>query len=246
MWRRAPTVLGAKATAVVDVPGDENDGVRGLDAAFEGNSMRVVTNPLAGCPVGDACQDLRVALIPHRPGLDAELPTIRFRWSLDMTLYEFVEAPLELFSMDRSPARALGFVHKLIVGARPRILLASALMLRPDDLRVHAPIKPAGAGPACLRVLGAFGQVGVVRVRTERPAHPGRLIGARAAQVPLANSGLGFGRPVRSGVQGRRRLLGRVADSSELALGVRSRRRLAAALVVGGSLLAVAATAGVA
>lgn len=99
-----PTVLGSKARAEVRVPGFENGGVAGLDVQFQGNSVLVVTNPLAGCPVGDACQDLRISLIPNRSGgLDAALPTIRFHWTLDLTLYEFVEAPLELFSMDRSP-----------------------------------------------------------------------------------------------------------------------------------------------
>ena len=99
----APTVLGSRAEAVVFVPGWENGGSPLLDAQFQGDSVRVVTNPFAGCPVGDACQDLRISLVAHRPGLDAEVPTIRFRWSLDVTLYEFAEAPLELFSMDRSP-----------------------------------------------------------------------------------------------------------------------------------------------
>jgi hypothetical protein len=98
-----PTVLGAKARAEMLVPGSEYGGIASPDAQFEGDSVRVITNPLAGCPVGDACQDLRIALIPQRPGVDAELPVIRFRWSLDMTLFEFAEAPLELFSMDRSP-----------------------------------------------------------------------------------------------------------------------------------------------
>ena len=98
-----PTVLGGKARAIVHLPGYENGGTALLDARFEGDSMRVVTNPLAGCPVGDACQDLRISLIPSRSGPDAPLPTIEFSWSLDMTLYEFAEAPLELFSMDRSP-----------------------------------------------------------------------------------------------------------------------------------------------
>ena len=98
-----PTVLGPKARAEMLLPGYENGGIASPDARFEGDSVRVVTNPLAGCPVGDACQDLRVALIPSRSGPDAALPAIRFSWSLDMTLFEFAEAPLELFSMDRSP-----------------------------------------------------------------------------------------------------------------------------------------------
>ena len=98
-----PTALTGKARAVVHLPGYENGGIALLEAQFQGDSVRAVTNPLAGCPVGDACQDLRISLIPRRAGVDAELPEIRFRWSLDMTLFEFAEAPLELFSMDRSP-----------------------------------------------------------------------------------------------------------------------------------------------
>ena len=63
-----PTVLGSKARAEVRVPGYENGGIPLIEGQFQGSSVLVVTNPLAGCPVGDACQDLRISLIARRTG----------------------------------------------------------------------------------------------------------------------------------------------------------------------------------
>ena len=100
-----PSATGGspRMTAVVTLPGWEGGGVTQINAGSERGSLTVTTNPLAGCPVGDACPSLTISTVAERVEYDAPPPTLAYAWRLDITVFSFAEAPLELSTLDHSP-----------------------------------------------------------------------------------------------------------------------------------------------
>ena len=94
---------GPRVTTVVTLPGWEGGGVTQINAGSERGSLAVTTNPLAGCAVGDACPSLTISTVAERVEYEAPRPTLNYGWRLDITLYSFAEAPLELSTLDHSP-----------------------------------------------------------------------------------------------------------------------------------------------
>ncbi len=97
---------GTRADVVVtsQIP---NSGTRPIFRSFIGGDVSVVANPMAnptaGCHVGEACPDLTIATIVSPREQGAPLPTVRFHWSLDLTIYSFTDVPISLSAEDLSP-----------------------------------------------------------------------------------------------------------------------------------------------
>lgn len=95
---RANTVITAR------IP---QSGIRPLYEGFIGGEANVVANPMANptgaCRIGEACPDLTIATIVSPSEQGAQLPTVRFQWSLDLAVYSFTDIPISLSAADRSP-----------------------------------------------------------------------------------------------------------------------------------------------
>lgn len=78
-------------------------GVRPIYGNFNAGDASLVAGPMAGCRVGDACPELTIATIVARRDQDSPLPTVRFHWSLDLTVYSYADVPVSLSVNDRSP-----------------------------------------------------------------------------------------------------------------------------------------------
>jgi hypothetical protein len=82
-------------------------GTRPIYGNFVGGDVGVVASvfatPVAGCHVGEACPDLEIATIVSPKDREAPLPTVRFHWSLDLTVYSLTDVSISLSADDRSP-----------------------------------------------------------------------------------------------------------------------------------------------
>jgi hypothetical protein len=94
---------GPMVNADVTLPGWEGGGVTQIHTSSSDGRLAVTANPFAGCAVGDACPSLTISTVAVRGDFDAPRPTVRYAWSLDVTLFSFAEAPLTLSTLDHSP-----------------------------------------------------------------------------------------------------------------------------------------------
>lgn len=92
---------------IVITPRVPQSGTRPIHRNLAGVDVGVVASnfatPVAGCNVGEACPELEIRAFIPRGGQDASPPTIRFHWSLDLTVFSFTDVPISLSVEDRSP-----------------------------------------------------------------------------------------------------------------------------------------------
>ncbi len=103
---------GGPYVTTVITPRIPQAGTRPIYGNFTAGEASVVAsamaNPTAGCHVGEACPELTIATIITRGDQGAPLPTVRFHWSLDLTVYSFTDVPISLSVEDRSPESGTG------------------------------------------------------------------------------------------------------------------------------------------
>jgi hypothetical protein len=85
-------------------PSGVRAGSRPINRTFVGGEVRVVTNPLAWCRVGEQCSDVLIDTIRGNAIDGSPLPAVKVHWTLDLTVFSFTDVPVSLSVENHSPA----------------------------------------------------------------------------------------------------------------------------------------------
>jgi hypothetical protein len=83
----------------ISPPGPGN---AGISFSIGDAGSTIVTNPLTGCRLGEACPDLTIKTYRGTSGNEPR-PPVDFEWSLDVSVYSYVEVPVAMTVDDHRP-----------------------------------------------------------------------------------------------------------------------------------------------